>query len=101
MFGIANNTEFLTTIGIADAPEETKAKLIADIEELAKQRLSANLAERLTESQIAEFDSITDEKQAANWLAANVPDFSDIITGIVADLQNDILAHKTNISINN
>lgn len=94
MFDIANNTEFLTATGVADAPEAERTKLIAELEELAGKRLVVALSERLTEAQIAEFDAITDEKQAYDWLAANLPDFPDLVNQILADLQSDVIAHK-------
>ena len=97
MFGIADNTEFLNAIGIADAPEETKNKLIAGIEDLAQKRLIVKLSERLTDAQAEEFGSITDEKQAADWLATNVPDFQQIVTDVLSEMRDDILQHKTSI----
>ena len=97
MFGVADNTEFLTAIGIADAPEETKAKLIAGIEDLAQKRLVAKLSERLTDAQAEEFGAITDEKQAADWLNANVPDFEQIVTNVLSEIRDDILQHKANV----
>lgn len=97
MFGIADNTEFLTAIGIADAPEETKTKLIAGIEDLAQKRLVVKLSERLTDAQAEEFGAITDEKQAADWLKTNVPDFEQVVTEVLSEIRDDILSHKANV----
>ena len=98
MFGIANNTEFLTAIGVADAPEETKAKLIADIEDLAQKKLVIILSNRLTEAQAEEFATITDEKQAYDWLMTNLPDFEQIVAGILSEIKDDILSRKVSIA---
>lgn len=97
MFGIADNMEFLAAIGITDVPEETKSKLIAGIEDLAQKKLVIKLSERLSEAQAEEFSAITDEKQAADWLAANVPDFPQIVTDVLSEIKNDTLEHKANI----
>lgn len=97
MFGIADNTEFLTAIGIADAPEETKAKLIAGIENLAQKRMVTELSNRLTDAQAEEFGAITDEQQAADWLKTNVPDFEQMVTNILSEIRDDILQHKANV----
>lgn len=94
MFGIANNTEFLTAIGINDAPEETKATLIAGIEDLVKNKLITEMSNRLTEAEAEEFGNIADEDQAYNWLNTHVPDFNDIVKKIISDVQYDILKHK-------
>lgn len=97
MFDIANNTEFLTAIGIANAPEDVKAKLIAGIENLAQQKLVEAMSDRITDAQAEEFGNITDEQQAYNWLMANIPDFQQIVTDVLADIKNDILTHKANV----
>ena len=97
MFDIANNTEFLTAIGIANAPEDVKAKLIAGIENLAQQKLVEAMSDRITDAQAEDFGNITDEQQAYNWLMANIPDFQQIVTDVLADIKNDILTHKANV----
>ena len=97
MFDIANNTEFLTAIGINDASEDVKAKLIAGIENLAQERLITKISDKLTEQQAEEFGNITDEQQAADWLNTNVPDFMNMVTEVFEEIKNDILAHKANV----
>ena len=97
MFDIANNTEFLTAIGINNAPEEVKEKLIAGIENLAQQRLITKLSDKLTDEQAEEFGNITDEQQAADWLNQNIPDFADLVTEVFSEIKNEILEHKMNV----
>lgn len=98
MFDIANNKEFLTEIGIADAPEDVKAKLIAGIEELAKKRLIIKLSDRLSDAEATEFGAITDEQQAYNWLITKIPDFQNIVAEIFAEIKRDILEHKAKVA---
>ena len=97
MFGIADNKEFLEAIGIADAPEETKQTLIAGIEDLASKRLVTAISDRITEAQAEEFGKITDEKQAYDWLMANVPDFQEIVTKVLSDIKSEILMNKATV----
>lgn len=97
MFGIINNTEFLTAIGINDAPEEQKATLVAGIEDLIKEKLITEMSNRLTDAEAEEFGNITDEDQAYEWLNAHVPDLNDIVKKIIADVQYDIIKRKTEI----
>lgn len=94
MFDIANNTEFLTAIGINDAPEETKTKLISSIEALAEKRLITKLSEVMTDAQAEEFGKITDEKQAYDYLISTVPNFEDLVTEILAEIKDEILTHQ-------
>lgn len=97
MFGIANNTEFLTAIGIANVPEETKAKLVAGLEELATKNLIIKLSDRLTEEQAEEFGTINDEQEAKAWLAKNIPDFQNILEDTLSEMRDDILANKAEV----
>ncbi len=94
MFGIANNTEFLTAIGINDAPEETKATLVAGIEDLIREKLITEMSNRLSDAEAEEFGNITDEDEAFNWLNSHVPDFNDIVKNIIQDVQYDILKRR-------
>ena len=94
MFDIANNTEFLTAIGIDNAPEDVKAKLIAGIENLAEKKLITRLSDIVTDEQAEQFGSITDEQEAANWLNTNIPNFQEIVTEVLAEIKDDIMQHK-------
>ncbi|MBQ2623441.1 hypothetical protein IJG12_03955 [Candidatus Saccharibacteria bacterium] len=94
MFDIANNAEFLTAIGINNAPEDVKAKLIAGIENLAEKKLITRLSDIVTDEQAEQFGSITDEQEAANWLNTNIPNFQEIVTEVLAEIKDDIMQHK-------
>lgn len=97
MFDIANNTEFLTAIGINEASEEVKAKLITGIENLARERLITKISDKLTDEQAEEFGNITDEQQAADWLNINMPEFPSLVTEVLEEIKTDILTHKANV----
>jgi DNA repair protein RadC len=97
MFDIANNTEFLTAIGINDASEDVKAKLIAGIENLAQERLITKVSDKLTEQQAEEFGKLTDEQQAADWLNKNMPEFPSMVTEVFEEIKNEILTSKAQI----
>ena len=97
MFDIANNTEFLTAIGINDAPEDVKATLIDGIENLAKERLIIKVSEKITDAQAEEFANITDEQQAADWLSINVPEFPAMVTEVFREIRDEILQHKLTV----
>ena len=97
MFDIANNTEFLTEIGINNASEEKKAALIAGLEQLAQDRLINRLTEVMTDEQAKEFSEITDEQQAYDYLMRVVPNLQDIVTEIFSDLKKEILTRQQSI----
>ena len=97
MFDVANNTEFLTAIGINNAPEDVKQKLIAGIEGLAQDRLVSKISGKVTDEQAEEFGRITDEQQAADWLNKNIPDFPDLVKEVFEEIKFEILEHKLNV----
>lgn len=97
MFGIANNSEFLAAIGIANASEDIKAKVIAGLEDLAQKRLIVKLADKITDDQAEEFGKIEDQKKAYEWLITNVPDLSLIMTDVLEEMKNEILANKAKV----
>ena len=97
MFGIADNKEFLKAIGIDNVSEDVKQTLIAGMENLAQQKLVAKISERITDEQAEEFSRLTDDKQVADWLKTNVPDFESIVTEVMDDMKNDILKHKMEV----
>lgn len=97
MFDIANNTEFLTAIGINDAPEDVKATLIDGIENLAKERLINKVSERITEDEAQEFGNITDEQQAADWLSIHIPEFPAMVTEVFREIRDEILENKLTV----
>ncbi len=92
MFGIADNHEFLTAIGVENAPN--RDVIVANLERIAQQKLAIKISERLTPDQLEEFNNINDEEQAARWLAGNLPDLLKLVTESLADMKNEVLATK-------
>ena len=97
MFDVINNTEFLTAIGIANAPEDVKTTLVQGIENLAKDKLIVKISDKITDAQAEEFGNITDEQQAADWLKTNVPDFYNMVKEVFEDIKYDILSRKAEV----
>ena len=95
MFGIADNHEFLAAIGIENAPN--RDEIVANLEDLAQQKLTIKIAEKLTAEQLEEFNNLTDEVTATNWLNANLPDFFDLVTESLAEMKNEILQNKAKV----
>lgn len=97
MFGIANNTEFLTAIGINDAPEDVRTSLIAGIEDLARKKLIIRISEIITDEQAEQFGNIKDETESYDWLMANIPNFQEIVQEVLSEIRDDILKHKATV----
>lgn len=79
MFNFADDQEFLEAIGIANAPDDTKQRLIAGLEETAERKMTRKLSETLSDDKAAEFgklvDGSTDDLTA--WLTANAPQYKN------------------------
>ena len=92
MFGIADNHEFLTAIGIENAPN--RDAIVQQLEGIAQQKLTIRISEKLTPEQMDEFNSITDEEQAASWLNVNLPDLPNLVTEALSEMKDEILSTK-------
>lgn len=93
MFGIADNHEFLTAIGIENAPN--RDAIVQQLEEIAQQKLTIKISEKLTPEQLEEFNNITDEDQVANWLNTNLPDLPNLVTEAFSEMKDEIISTKT------
>ena len=95
MFGIADNHEFLTAIGIENAPN--RDAIVADLERIAQQKLTIKLSDKLTPAQLDEFNGIDDEEQAAKWLNTNLPDLPKLVTESLSEMRDELLSVKAGV----
>ena len=95
MFGIADNHEFLSAIGIENAPN--RDAIVANLEKIAQQKLTIKISEKLSPTQLEEFNNIVDEEQVANWLARNLPDLPNLVTESLSEMKDEILLTEEKI----
>jgi protein-tyrosine-phosphatase len=88
------NEEFLQEMGLSAMPEEQKKKFLAYIQEELEIRIGERIARGLTETQLNEFDMITDQAEAAKWLEKNRPDYRDIVTRTIEEMKAEIRANR-------
>ena len=72
----------LAEVGLADLPEEEGNVLLSYIYETLEERVGVNLADRMTPAQLDEFEvyfEAKDDDGAFKWLAANFPDYREIV----------------------
>ena len=93
MFGIADNHEFLTAIGVENTPN--RDAIVANLEKIAQQKLTIKISEKLTPTQLEELNNINNEEQVANWLADNLPDFPRLVTEALSEMKNELLSTKS------
>lgn len=91
MFKLDDN--FLKDIGLADLPAEQKSLMLKDIYETLELRVGMKLAERMSDSQLDEFEGLIDKKDdslALKWLETNFPNYKEVVAGELNALKEEI-----------
>lgn len=91
------NEQFLQEMGLSAMPEEQKEKFLAYIKEEVEIRIGQRIAKGLTETQLNEFDMITDQAEATKWLEKNRPDFREIVTRTIEEMKAEIRANRARL----
>ena len=88
---------FLQEMGLSAMPEEQKQKFLDYIQNELEIRIGERISRGLTEVQLAEFDKITDQAEAAEWLEINRPDYREIVTRTIEEMKSEIRANRTKL----
>lgn len=86
--------QFLIEMGLSAMPEEQKQEFLNYIQEELEIRIGERISRGLTETQLNEFDMITTQEEAANWLEKNRPDYREIVNRTIAELKEEIRANR-------
>lgn len=89
--------KFLQEMGLSAMPEEQKREFLDYIQEELEVRIGERISKGLTEEQLAEFDAITEQAEAARWLEKNRPDYREIVTRTVAEMKEEIRANRAKL----
>ena len=88
---------FLQEMGLSAMPEDQKQKFLAYIQEELEIRIGERISKGLTETQLNEFDMITDPREAAKWLEKNRPDYREIVTRTINEMKEEIRANRARL----
>ena len=88
---------FLQEMGLSAMPEEQKQEFLDYIQEELEVRIGKRISKGLTEIQLSEFDSITDQAEAAKWLEKNRPDYREIVTRTINEMKEEIRANRSKL----
>ena len=86
--------DFLQEMGLSAMPEEDKQDFLVYVQEEVEIRIGERISKGLSEAQLAEFDSITDQFEATKWLERNRPDYREIVTRTIEELKKEIRANR-------
>ena len=88
---------FLAEMGLSAMPEEQKQKFLDYVQEELEVRIGERISKGLTETQLNEFDMITDPEEAAKWLEKNRPDYREIVTRTIEEMKDEIRANRARL----
>lgn len=91
------NEQFLQEMGLSAMPEEQKQQFLAYVQEELEIRIGERISRGLTEVQLNEFDMITDQDEATEWLERNRPDYREIVERTIAEMKEEIRANRSKL----
>lgn len=86
--------KFLQEMGLSAMPEDQKQAFLNYVQEELEIRIGERISKGLTETQLNEFDMITDPAEAAKWLENNRPDYREIVTRTINEMKEEIRANR-------
>ena len=89
--------KFLQEMGLSAMPEAEKQKFLDYVQEELEVRIGERISRGLTETQLNEFDMITDPKEAARWLERNRPDYREIVSRTIEEMKEEIRANRAKL----
>ena len=89
--------QFLQEMGLSAMPEDEKQNFLNYVQEELEVRIGDRISTGLTETQLNEFDLITDQAEAAKWLEQNRPDYREIVTRTINEMKDEIRANRNKL----
>ena len=84
-------------MGLSAMPEDQKQAFLDYVQEELEVRIGERISKGLTETQLNEFDMITDPAEAAKWLEKNRPDYREIVTRTINEMKEEIRANRNKL----
>ena len=91
------NENFLQEMGLSAMPADQKAKFLDYVQRELEIRIGERVSRGLTEYQLAEFDNITEPREAAKWLEKNRPDYREIVNRTIKEMKDEIRANRSKL----
>ena len=89
--------KFLQEMGLSAMPEDQKQQFLDYVQEELEIRIGERISRGLTETQLNEFDMITDPAEAAKWLEKNRPDYREIVNRTINEMKEEIRANRAKL----
>ena len=89
--------KFLQEMGLSAMPKDFQQKFLDYVQEELEVRIGERISKGLTQTQLNEFDMITDPAEAANWLEKNRPDYREIVNRTIEEMKAEIRINRHKI----
>ncbi len=89
--------QFLIEMGLSAMPEDQKQQFLDYVQEELEVRIGERISKGLTETQLNEFDMITDQIKAAEWLEKNRPDYREIVNRTIEEMKAEIRSNRNKL----
>lgn len=89
--------QFLEEMGLTGMPEDQKQDFLDFVQREVEIRIGERISRGLSEVQLNEFDMITDQDKAVEWLEKNRPDFREIVNRTIEEVKAEIRANRTKL----
>ncbi|MBR2994570.1 hypothetical protein IKF32_01480 [Candidatus Saccharibacteria bacterium] len=89
--------KFLQEMGLQAMPENQKQSFLDYVQRELEIRIGERISKGLTETQLNEFDLITDPIEAAKWLEINRPDYREIVNRTIEEMKEEIRANRAKL----
>jgi hypothetical protein len=89
------DNDFLVSLGLGSLPVDEKNKLLQAIYERLEMNVGMRLAEKMSDSQLDEFEGFidrNDESGALRWLESNFPNYKDVVAEELDKLKQEVSA---------
>lgn len=86
--------DFMAEVGLDGMPEAEKQAFMEYAEEELEVRVGQEISLGLTDQQLEDFSLITEERQAADWLANNVPNFREVAEKVFGGFKQEIAQNR-------
>jgi len=88
---------FLAEVGLSAMPAEQKQSFLDYVQKEVEIMIGQRISKGLSETQLNEFDQITDPEACAKWLENNRPDYREIVARTISEIKDEIRAHRAQL----
>ncbi len=88
---------FLAEVGLSAMPAEQKQSFLDYVKREVEIMIGQRISKGLSETQLNEFDQITDPEASAKWLEINRPDYREIVVRTINEIKDEIRAHRAQL----